>query len=232
VEHSTTRSVKRSRLADQVIEQIRKLVADETYRVGDRLPAEGELSEMFGVGRSTIREAMRVLSHRGLVEVRHGEGTYVTSHTIRESMEERLQRAVLADIYEARLYLELALAELAAQRRDSKDVAAMRKCLKQRKTAATAGDVPAYFDADFAFHLAVAKAAKSPALYDVYESFVQTVRAPLIHAVTPEYIRTERDSLHAQLCDAIAAGSAREVRRLVRSHLRGSLKEIARQQVI
>ena len=222
-------SVKRSRLTDQVIEQVRKLVADGTYSVGDRLPAEGELSEMFGVGRSTIREAMRVLSNRGLVEVRHGEGTYVTSRTIRESLEERLERAVLADIYEARLHLELALAELAAQRRDAKDIAAMRKFLKQRSAAASAGDVSAYFDADFGFHLAVAKAANSPALFDVYESFVQTVRTPLIAAVTPEYIRGERDRLHAELCEAIAEGNAQGVRRLVRSHLHGSLKDIGEQ---
>lgn len=219
-------SVKRNGLTDQVIAQVRKLVADGTYRVGDRLPAEGDLSEMFGVGRSTIREAMRVLSNRGLVEVRHGEGTYVTSRTISESLEERLERAMLTDIYEARLYLELALCELAAQRRDNKDVAAMRICLKQRSESAHAGDVPAYADADFAFHLAVAKAAKSPALYDVYDAFVRTVRAPLIHAVTPDYIRGERDLLHAQLCEAIAEGNAQAARRLVRSHLHGSLKDI------
>jgi DNA-binding FadR family transcriptional regulator len=206
-------SVKRSRLTDQVIAQIRKLVADGTYRVGDRLPAEAELSEMFGVGRSTIREAMHVLSNRGLVEVRHGEGTYVTARTIRE----------------ARLFLELALSELAAQRRDAKDIAAMRKALKQRSVAARAGDVPAYFDADFAFHLAVANAAKSRALYDVYESFVQTVRTPLIKAVTPEYIRTEDDPLHATLCEAIAKGNAAEARRLVMSHLHKSLQDISGQ---
>ncbi|HLI97360.1 MAG TPA: FadR/GntR family transcriptional regulator [Candidatus Baltobacteraceae bacterium] len=221
-------SVKRSRLTDEVIAQVRKLVAGGKYRVGDRLPAEGELCELFGVGRSTIREAMRVLSNRGLVDVRHGEGTYVTSRTMRASLEERLERAVLTDIYEARLYLELALSGLAAQRRDAKDVAAMRKCLTKRAAAARAGDVPAYADADFGFHLAVAKAAKSPALYDVYESFVQTVRPPLIQAVGPEYVRKEDDRLHAALCDAIAQGNAAEARRLVRSHLHKSLKNISR----
>jgi DNA-binding FadR family transcriptional regulator len=161
--------------------------------------------------------------------VRHGEGTYVTSRTIRESLEERLERAVLTDIYEARLYLELALAELAAERRDAKDVAAMRKCLKERSAAARAGDTAAYTDADFGFHLAVATAAKSPALFDVYESFVQTVRAPLIRAVTPDYIRAERDSLHRDLCEAIARGDVQEARRLVGSNLHDSLKGIEKQ---
>jgi GntR family transcriptional regulator, transcriptional repressor for pyruvate dehydrogenase complex len=220
------RTVKRSGLADQLIARLRALIADGTYGVGDRLPAEGELSEMFGVGRSTIREAMRVLSNRGLVDVRHGDGTYVASRTIRESFEERLGRAVLTDIYEARIFLELALAELAARRRDAKDAAAMRKCLRQRNRAARAGDVAAYASADFAFHLAVAKAAKSPALCDVYESFVQTVQPLLIGAVTPEYIRSEGDRLHSALCDAICDGDLAETRRLVRAHLNTSLKNI------
>lgn len=105
----------------------------------------------------------------------------------------------------------------------------MRKALKQRSLAAHAGDVPAYADADFTFHLAVAKAAKSGALFDVYESFVQTVRGPLVRAVTPEYVRNEDDRLHAALCEAIAKGNAAEARRLAMSHLHKSFQDISSQ---
>jgi GntR family transcriptional repressor for pyruvate dehydrogenase complex len=221
-------TIKRSGLADQVIARVRAIIAEGTYRVGDRLPAEAELSEMFGVGRSTIREAMRVLSNRGLVQVRHGEGTFVTSRTALEPLEERLGRAVLNDIYEARSFLELALSELAARRRDAKDIAAMRKQLKLRAQAIRAGDVTAYAAADFAFHLAIARAAKSAALFDVYESFVETVQPLLKAATTSEYIRTEHDRLHAALCQAIANGNVTETRRLVRSHLNRSLKRVGK----
>jgi DNA-binding FadR family transcriptional regulator len=217
-------TIKRSGLADQVIERIRGLVADGTYRVGDRLPSEGELGALFGVGRSTVREAVRVLASRGLVDVRHGEGTFVASYTLRESFEERLGRAALHDIYEVRLFLELALSELATQRRDARDIAAMRACLKKRAQAIRAGDVARYAEADFAFHLAVAKAAKNDALFDVYESFVRTVQPLLTAATTPEYIRAESDDLHAALCEAIAAGNETATRRLVRRHLKTSLK--------
>lgn len=220
------RPAKRNRLADQVVGQIRDLVAEGTYSVGDRLPNETELSELFGVGRSTIREAMRVLSNRGLVDVRHGDGTYVAARAMRESLDERLGRAELDDIYEARSVLESALSVLAARRRDAKDVAAMRKCLKQREAAIRAGDVAAYANADFAFHLAIAKAAKSPALLEVYESFVQSVQPRLESATTADYIRNERDPLHAALCDAIADGDVTETRRLVRSHLNKSAKDL------
>ena len=221
-------AVKRNGLADQVIERVSALVARGTYRVGDRLPAEAELSKLFRVGRSTIREAMRVLSNRGIVSVRHGDGTYVAARTMRESFEERLGRAVLTDVYEARLALEMALSELAARRRTAADVKTMRRYLKQRDQAGRAGDVGRYADADFAFHLAVAKAAKSPALFDVYESFVQTVRPLLVKATDAQYVRSEKDALHAELCDAIAAGDVAEARRVVRQHLARSRKDIAK----
>lgn len=218
--------IKRSGLTDQVIERVRTLVAKGTYRVGDRLPPEGELCVLFGVGRSTIREAMRVLANRGMVDVRHGEGTFVAAQALRESLEERLGSAALADIYEARLFLEVPLAELAAQRRDSRDIAAMRASLKKRAQAIRACDVARYTEADFAFHLAVARAAKSSALCEVYASFVQIVQPLMAAAVTPEYLRTENDPLHAALCEAIAKGNVAETRRLVRSHLRKSLKDV------
>ncbi len=218
--------IKRSGLTDRVIDRVRALVAQGTYRVGDRLPPEAELCVLFGVGRSTIREAMRVLANRGMVDVRHGEGTFVAARALHESFEERLGRAALADIYEARLFLELPLAELAAQRRGARDIAAMRASLKKRAQAIRAGDVARYTEADFAFHLAVARAAKSSALRDVYASFVAIAQPLMAAAVTPEYVQNENDSLHAALCEAIAKGDVAETRRLVRSHLKKSLKDV------
>jgi DNA-binding FadR family transcriptional regulator len=218
--------IQRGDLAAQVIERIGSLLAEGAYRVGDRLPPEGELCTMFGVGRSTIREAMRVLANRGVVNVRRGEGTFVSALAPRESFEERLGRAALADIYEARLFLELPLAELAAQRRSMRDVAGMRAWLKKRDSAARAGDVARYGEADFGFHLAVAKAAKNAALFGVYESFVQAVCPLFDRSITPEYLQTENDELHDALCDAIERGDVAETRRVVRAHLKRSLKGI------
>ena len=220
-------TTKRVRLSDHLVDGIRALVASGRYRIGDRLPPEAELGVLFGAGRSTVREAMRVLANRGLVEIRHGEGTFVTSAALRESFEERLERAKLDDIYEARVVLELALAGLAAERRTRRDIAAMRTALKRRVKAGAAGDVAAYGAADFAFHLAVAKAARNAALYSMYESFVQSVQRALSPDITPDYIRNENDPLHAGLCDAIAAGNVAAARRLVRRHLRTSLEGIA-----
>lgn len=220
-------AVKRNGLADQVVERVRDLIRSGTYREGDRLPAEPELCELFGVGRSTLREAMRVLSNRSVVTVRHGGGTYVAPDALRESFEDRLGRARLEHLYEARLALEVPLAELAALRHNEQDIAKMRGCLKRRARAAGAGDVAAYTEADFAFHLAVARAAKSPALFDVYTSFIEIARPHIESAVDPEYLKTENDPLHDRLCEAIAQSDLVKTRRLVRIHLETSLEKIA-----
>ena len=218
--------IKRSGLAAQVIEHLKMLIADGKYRVGQRLPAEGELSTLLGVGRSTIREAMRVLANRGIVDVRHGEGTFVIAQTQTETFDERLKKAALSDIYEARLLLELPLAELAAKRRRPRDISAMRAALKRRGAAIDTEDIDGYMEADFAFHFAVAQAARNRALFDVYEAFVRAARPIIGSAVDAEYIRDENDALHAELCEAIAKGDQTETRRLVQSHLRKSLKGI------
>jgi GntR family transcriptional regulator, transcriptional repressor for pyruvate dehydrogenase complex len=223
-----TLTVERRGLADQVIERLRSLVAEGIYRVGDRLPPEAELCELFGVGRSTLREAMRVLSHRGVVEVRHGDGTFIAARALQESFEERLERAGLNEIYEARMLLERPLAELAAQRRDARDVAAMRKALRNRSRAIAARDVAAYTESDFAFHVAVARASKNAALIGVYESFITTVQPKLSTVMTADYIAQEHDELHGALCDAIARGDVPETRRLVISHLKKSRKDLTR----
>jgi GntR family transcriptional repressor for pyruvate dehydrogenase complex len=221
--------LKRSSLAEQVIAQVRELISGGTYHLGDKLPTEAELSTMFGVGRSTIREAMRVLANRGLVDIKHGEGTFVAAQSIHESFEERLGRAKLDTIYEARLFLELPLAELAARRREGKDISAMQKALRIRAKAIKSSDVEIYVKADFDFHLAIAAAAKNKALYDIYSSFVETIQPLIKTSVTPEYLRNEHDRLHADLSDAIAAGDVSKTRKLVNEHLTKSLSGIRRE---
>jgi DNA-binding FadR family transcriptional regulator len=98
----------------------------------------------------------------------------------------------------------------------------MRRALRDRAAAAKNGDVAAYGDADFNFHLAVARAAKNTALFDMYASFVDVAKPAVNAMIDSRYIRNERDTLHDALCDAIAGGEISNVRKLVRSHLKTS----------
>ncbi|MDO9397131.1 MAG: FadR/GntR family transcriptional regulator [Herbiconiux sp.] len=151
---------------------------------GEKLPSERQLSESFGVGRSTIREALKSLGLLGLIEFRHGGGTYY-----RGADSELLPRAIewglllgerhTTDLVEARQYLERITSGLAAQRRSDTDLAAIERALESMRTARTTEQ---FVDADVAFHLAVADASGNVALANMLKSISALLRV-WIHRV-------------------------------------------------
>ncbi|CAM5660762.1 HTH-type transcriptional repressor NanR [Streptomyces tendae] len=113
------RPMTRQRLYEQVLERLRQYVTDGGLRAGDRLPPERDLAQRLGVSRASVKQAIVVLEVQGLVEARHGGGTYLVRDSLDvepvEKMVERRRR--LPDVLEAREALETKLAELAAERR-------------------------------------------------------------------------------------------------------------------
>ena len=107
-------SLRRSSLAELAVTQLRDQVLSGQWAVGARLPAETELAQQLEVGRSTVREAVRVLVHAGLLETRQGSGTYVRSLTPGSDFQARLRRAAVLEAYEVREALEVQAARLAA----------------------------------------------------------------------------------------------------------------------
>lgn len=198
------KSVQQKKLGDQVIQQLQEKISLGELRPGDKMPTEPELMSMFGVGRSTIREAVRVLVKAGLLEVRQGDGTYVLDKTINpEPLEHRLRRAAILEVYEVRRILELEIAKLAALRRTDDDLAHMRESLNKRREARRIDDNRAYVDSDLAFHLAVAAASKNSVLADLYLSFSNALRDALDKLIADRELYQNQISIHEQLLDAI-----------------------------
>jgi DNA-binding FadR family transcriptional regulator len=192
-----------------VIRQLRERLALGLYTVGEKLPSEGELMAQFGVGRSTIREAIRAIAHTGMLEVRQGDGTYVrTLQPADEPLAQRLRRARVVEVHEVRRALELEMARLAALRRDETDVERMRAALHARRAAAARGDHAALLDADVAFHLAVATATRNAVLADLYRAFAAALRGALAEIFSAVGVNEDRTQLHERLAAAIAAGDA------------------------
>lgn len=202
----------KQQLVDQVIGHLKNAVASGEYAIGARLPAEPRLMEELGVGRSTLREAVRALAHNGIVEVRQGDGTYVRSlPAAGETLSGRLRRAKVGEVQEVRRALELEIVRLAAERRKGEDLRRMRAHLEVRREALAGNDLPAALEADIAFHCAVAGAAGNRVLADLYRTFALTLRDALsalwdVSVSSP----ADTDDLHAGLMEAIAA---RDVRR-------------------
>jgi len=184
----TTGRRRNAGVTDDAIEQIRELVASGAWGPGTRLPREVELAKQLGLSRNSLREAVRALSQARVLEVRQGDGTYVSSLDPGELLEPTLSathllrgRTVL-ELFEVRRMLEPEAAALAAQRGDAEVVTALRKELERMVAA---GDRPEdLVEADSAFHDVIAGAPGNGVLKALLRSLsTSTVRARLWHGI-------------------------------------------------
>lgn len=196
--------IKRQSLADEVASQLLKKIADGEFVTGDKLPTEPELMALFGVGRSTVREAVRNLSNTGLVRVQQGLGTFVVKQQIiTESLSDRFLRAKGLELDEVRQLIEVKIAEKAALNRTEADITAMKKHLKNRSEMALANIPDKCIQADIEFHVSIAIASQSEILLDLYK----TVAGHLQNYFLELYIDTESfiatQHLHESLLKSI-----------------------------
>ncbi|GGS68358.1 FadR/GntR family transcriptional regulator [Nonomuraea spiralis] len=200
------RNVARTSLVDSAIEELRKEITSGAWPVGTKIPSESRLAESLGMSRLSVREAVRVLAHAGLLQTRQGDGTYVTATDESQvALRRRLDRAAAMDIIDVRRGLDLVAARLAAVRRTGEDVAAMREALARREAAARAGDLDGFADADVDFHLLVADAAHNALLADLYRSIRDALRDSVRDK---EHAALAPDRSHEDLLEAIEAGEA------------------------
>lgn len=199
-------SVARASLVDNTIAALREQVVKGTWKLGDRIPSEPRLAEMLQVSRGTVREAVRVLAHSQLLEVRQGDGTYVRATVDPIETFGRVARADLRNHLEVRRVLEVECTRLAALRRTSEDLARIDATLALRGERDTPLD--AFVDRDFAFHQAVADAAHNPALSQLYRWFGEAVRTNILTALADNDLPEPGDDEHRAIAVAIAAGDA------------------------
>ncbi|MFF8907644.1 FadR/GntR family transcriptional regulator [Streptomyces olivaceoviridis] len=200
-----------SPLVEQAAQRLRDQITAGHWPVGTKLPGETTLARELGVGRSTVREALRALAGAGLVRPRHGAGVFVIATEPAEDWPARLRRAAVTDVYEVRMGVEVQAARLAARRRTPEDVTALRAALEDRRTAA-AGDDAGFVDADIALHAAVVAAAHNPVLTGLFTEFLPVLREGLVTLLDLTRLREEDpgtgDDTHAALVQAIAGADA------------------------
>ena len=201
--------VRSRKLCDLVIQQIQEKISLGIFAPGAKIPTEPTLMAQLGVGRSTVREAIRVLVSAGLLEVRQGDGTYVLSRASgQEPLEYRLRRATAGEIREVRRIIEVETARLAAVNRTDLDLKTMRDCLARKKAAMAGGDTHGYVAADIAFHSAVAAAGGNSLLADLYRSFCMVFQDFLDHLIADVGVNRFQDHIHNGLLDAITRQDA------------------------
>lgn len=191
-------TTRRTGLVDQVIEQLRTLVTSGEWPIDSRIPTEPELVEALGVGRNTVREAIRALAHNGIFEVRQGDGTYVRATSEVSATLRRLCGSELRDVLQVRRCLEVEGARLAATARTDEDVAELRAHLAHTDIT----DHAQFAHSDTEFHLAVVRASHNPVLIEIYRGLLEAITASVATtSATPGGIFP-----HDELVEAIAAG--------------------------
>ncbi|QBD81412.1 FadR family transcriptional regulator [Ktedonosporobacter rubrisoli] len=207
--------VERRQLVDHVLIQLQKHISLGHYKPGDRLPTEPELMKQLGVGRSTIREAIRILVHGGLLEVRQGAGTFVKARQVsEETLHQRLRREDARNVQEVRRMLEGETAALAALRRTEEDLERIKHYLDRRSELLSAGNYVDYIDADIAFHLAIAEASKNALVVDLYSSFSAALHDYFSSSILDVDHFKDNTAVHEKIYQAIRDQDANRAREL------------------
>lgn len=193
-------------LADEVAGRIAQQISSGHYKVNEKLPIEPELMKSFGVGRSTVREAIKSLVNSGLLRVQQGVGTFVEqTASSKEPIQQRLKRADMHEIDEIRQLFEMKIAEKAAINRTDKDIEIIKKYLATRRQTAIDGLTLECIDADISFHTAIADASKNQILADMYRIVAVHLKNWFLESNkdTTSFIQTY--GLHEQLLAYIIA---------------------------
>lgn len=215
--------VRASRLYEQIVQQIEESIRAGKLKPGDQLPAERELAQEFGVSRTAVREAVKTLSEKGLVEAYSGRGTFVTSgksQSMRLSLDSFMKSGDIQDsnyVVEMREILEPEFTALAATRIEDQHLAMMREAVAVMDRSMQNPD--AYIEADLDFHLALAEAAGNPLILSLLDSLVGVLREQRlgIFAVSGG---AERGQVHHKLIlEAIEQRSPSKARKAMRAHL-------------
>jgi GntR family transcriptional regulator, transcriptional repressor for pyruvate dehydrogenase complex len=213
------RPVLRSRLYEQVADQISTWIKENGLLPGDRLPPERELAQRLGVSRATLSQALVALEVIGVVAVRHGDGTVLTERArtgpVIEAIRAHADRS--PEIIEARDALESKLAALAAVRRTDADLAAIRAALEQMEREIEAGGRGV--EADEQFHGAITAAARSELLTQMMAAIHDLIRETRLESLSQPGRPRESLAGHQRVADAIAAGDPDAAAQAMHEHV-------------
>ncbi len=216
------KAVKKTRIYEDIVQQIMGLVTSGKLKSGDQLPPERELSETFQVSRASVREAIRALESMGLVESRPGNGTYISANRV-ESIIQPLatlllhEKDGLLELLEARKVIEPHLTYLAAKRATLEDIERMERILAEQEAQIAAGGTGV--EADTAFHNALAEASKNKVLLRLVNGIVDLLAESREKALQTGDRPKKSLSMHRDVMTAIKKGDAKGAERAMRKHI-------------
>ena len=216
--------IQSERLYERIVSQIEQRIEAGDLKVGDRLPSERELAEQFAVSRTAVREAVKALRQKGLVEILPGRGTFITngtSDTVRSSLDMLIKMGSTkgsGHMVEVREILEPEIAALAATRITEEYIATMQEAVNIMDTALD--NVDLFVEADLDFHLALAEGTQNPIIPILVDSIIDLLRKQRkrIGLTTGGLQRGQVH--HKKILDAIIRRDPQAARQAMQDHLR------------
>jgi len=212
-------------VTDEAILKIKEMLLSGELRPGDRLPPEKELSESLGLSRSSLREAVKALELIRVLDVRRGDGTYVTSLEPRLLLEAMTfvvdlhEDASVLELFEVRRILEAAAAAIATRKADRGDLTELYTMLDEVGQDTSVEDLVAH---DIKFHARINELSGNSYLSSMLESLSsRTLRARIWRGLTEQNSVVRTLSEHRAIVDAMAAGDTELVRSCVTVHISG-----------
>jgi GntR family transcriptional repressor for pyruvate dehydrogenase complex len=215
--------VRTSRLYEQIVQQIEDSILKGALKPGDQLPAERDMAQRFGVSRTAVREAVKALREKGLVEAYSGRGTFITdgtSQAVRQSLDlvaKIGQPEGSTHLAEMRAILEPEIAALAAMRAQEPELATMREAVAVMDRAGK--DPDAYIEADLDFHLALAEGAANPLILSLIDSIVGLLREQRMRIFAVSGGPERGQVHHKRILDAMERRDANDSRAAMKAHL-------------
>ncbi len=212
----------RNTLVDDVTAELRRMILEQEIKPGVFLPARKDLAARFGVGLSTIQEAIQALAAVGMLESRPGKGTWVRDDALDmlihpTTVETRLGELDARQLYDARLVVEVGLAELAAQHATPQDVQAIWSALDAMKVSVN--DDAAFIEADLAFHIAVARAGHNKLLEQFYHLSRKLLEEVIAELIKMPSVKENAIRIQGEIAQAIEDHDVERARQATLDHM-------------
>ncbi len=226
--------VKQKTVVEQVMEKIKDLIASGELKTNDRLPTENQLAEMFGVARSTIREAIRVFIYLGVFKSKIGKGTFVSNNE--NISKEALTFSILLggrDMYEIihlRKIIEYeGLRTIVTDYKNNPDqtkdyIKRLQKEIDNMKVAIKESNFDSLIQADYNFHSIIIKASKNSLLSDIFS----TLRVFMLEEITKAMHKNIADEVpeHSEYLEAVISGDHSKAKKMFDEHINSTLRDL------
>ncbi len=208
--------------------RLREMIVEKKMQSGDRLPSESELGEMFGVSRSTVREAIKLLTAENVVEIQRGKGTFITMQPgVRKDplgLEFTNQKRLLNNLLETRMMIEPQIAYLAAQRANQANIDQLAQIIEKIQEAGS--DKGNHTPYDIAFHKAVAECTQNDVLYRILPIICESIQEGYFKTADVPGSYERAIESHLNIFHAIVNNNPEAAKNETEKHLRQTMEDM------